>query len=203
LVGEGVRIPEVGTVHDQGVELGPKADPKTVVFVLLRAIRDDVLAGQDRAARRSALERQLAVSDPDYIDEWYRREYGPMAVATREEWVEQKVRLWAPTLAYYVSAFDFDLDAARGRMTVGKNQGENWPGETCHIDLPVADPTGQPDAAVVVRVRLHQNAGGYWRVFQAGFARERSVRVRQAPATSQPATQPSPPKPRDTATQPS
>ena len=170
------RIPHVvvETVSDQGVELGPQASPQDVVYVLLHAIRDDVLAGADREARRQALLRQMGVCDADYIYELYQSIMGPRAVYSRDEWVYKKVHLWAPTLAYYVDSFDCDLGSAKARMSVRPtSRRENWPGETVQVDLPAADRAGQPGADVVVRVRLHKHQTGHWRVFHAGFAKKR------------------------------
>ncbi len=183
---------EVRTVHDQGLELGPDAAPQDVVFVLLRAIRDDIKAGGDLKARRAALERQFDVSAPDFMHDLYREAYGSRAVASRDEWVFKKVNLWAPTLGYYVDAFDFDVETARALMSVGKTgQHNRWPGESVSVDVPVPDPSGQPGAGVVIRVWLHQTDGGYWRVVQVGFTRERPA----APETSQPAPPLSPSSP--------
>ena len=177
------RIPHivVETVSDQGVELGPQASPQDVVYVLLRAIRDDVLAGADREARRAALLRQMGVCDPDYIHELYKNVMGPRAVYSRDEWVYKKVRLWAPTLAYYVDSFDVDPGTAKERMEAGEA------GETAHVDFPARDPTGQPGADVVVRVWLHKHQTGNWRVFHVGFAKKRP----RAPSTAPRATGPS------------
>jgi len=170
---------EIGTVSDQGVVLGPEASPKEVAYVLLKAVREDVLAGSDLDARRQALDRQLAVCDPDYIYDLYRRVFGDRTVDSRDEWVFKKVYLWAPTLAYYVDAFDFDLATAEARMReTGDARAEKWTGRTTLVDLPVLDPKGRPGAGVVVRVRLHRAegeggtspTGGYWRVFGVGFA---------------------------------
>ena len=179
LVGHGVPEVTVQVVRDQGLELGAEATPQEVVFVLLRAIRDDVLAGEDQPARRPALERQFAVCDPDYIydcyRDWFRRVYGRNAVAGRDEWVYKRVSLWAPVLAHYVASFDFDLQEARSQMRVlPTSPGERWPGETCQVDIPVADPAGRQGADVVARVRLHRHSRGYWRVFQVGFAKQRA-----------------------------
>ena len=174
----GHRIPKVtvGPVRDQGLELGAEASPEEVVFVLLRAIRDDLLAGVDQQARRQALERQFAVCDPDYIYDWYRRSYGRRAAADRDEWVYKKVTLWAPALGCYVDSFDLDLETGRSRMSVSPtSRHEDWPGETVQVDLPVRGPAGQVGAETVVRVRLHRHASGYWRVFQVGFAKRRGL----------------------------
>lgn len=173
LAGRDIPHVEVGTVVDQGLSLGPEASPKQVAFVLLRAIRDDVQAGGDLDARHQALQRQLAVCDPDYIYDRYLRFYGDRAVAQRDEWVYKRVNLWAPTLAYYVDSFDFDLAVAESMMKEwsGGNS-ENWRGTTTCVDLPVANPRGIGGADVVVRIRLHRHGdeAGYWRVFSVGFA---------------------------------
>ena len=164
---------EIRTVSDQGILLGPEASPKQVAFVLFKAIREDVLAGSDLDARRQALDRQLAVCDPDYIYDLYRRVFGDRTVDSRDEWVFKKVYLWAPTLAYYVDAFDFDLATAEARMREADGgRAEKWSGQTTLVDLPVLDPKGRLGAGVVVRVRLHraEGEGGYWRVFSVGFA---------------------------------
>jgi hypothetical protein len=179
--GEDARLAEhdvpsitVQTVSDQGVELGPGADPEEVVFVLLRAIRDDVMAGSDREARRQALLRQLAVCDPDYIYQLYTSTMGPRAVHGRDEWVYKKVNLWAPTLAHYVDSFDLDVEKAKKRMVSRPtSEREPWPGETVRVDLAAKDPDELPGADVVVRVRLHKHESGHWRVFHVGFGKTR------------------------------
>lgn len=189
------KIPhvEVTTVRDQGVELGPEATPVEVAFVLLRAVRDDVLAGSNRQAREQALQRQMAVADPDFIFGRYRQIMGPRAVYERDEWVYKAVSRWAPAAAFYVDSFDFDLEAARSRLRVRPtSEREQWPGETVQVDLPVKHPGGVTGADVVVRVRLHKHEGGYWRVFHLGFAKTRglSTTTRPAATTSQPTSLP-------------
>ncbi len=174
LAGHSIPHVVVETVTDQGVVVGPEAGPQEVAFVLLRAIRDDVQAGSDREARREALMRQLAVCDPDYIYELYQDVMDRRAVYERDEWVYKKVRLWAPTLAYYVDSFGMDLPRAKERLTTSPtSRRENWPGETIQVDLPARDPHGEPGADVVVRIRLHKHTTGGWRVFHVGFAKTR------------------------------
>jgi len=174
LADQELRHAEVHTVHDQGLELGPDASPQDVVFVLLRAIRDDVRAASDREAGREALARQLAVCDADFIYDDYRRVFGQRAVADRDEWVHQQVRLWAPTLAHYVAGLDFDRPTAETLLRVGKpGQHYKWPGQTVAVELPLADPQGHPRRGVVARIWLHQHDLGYWRVFHVGFSRSR------------------------------
>ncbi|HUU83702.1 MAG TPA: hypothetical protein VM243_09380 [Phycisphaerae bacterium] len=173
LSGKAVPHVEVRTVEDQGVTLDPEASPKEVAYVLLRAIGDDIWAGSDLAARQRAVERQLAVCDPDYMYERYLEFFGDRAVSERDEWVSMTVNKWAPTLAYYAEGFDFDLPTAQSLMQEGSGgRSENWPDQTVYVDLPVAAPEGISGADVVVRVRLHRHGGeqGHWRVFSVGFA---------------------------------
>ncbi len=172
LAGKAIPHVEVRTVEDQNITLSPEASPKQVAFVLLRAIRDDILAGEDLEAREKALDRQLAVCDPDYIHDLYLRFYGDRATTRRDEWVYGKVHVWAPTLAYYVDAFDFDLPTAEALMVEGGDPVEKWAGQTTHVDLPAGNPKDVGAADVIVRVRLHRpgEEQGHWRVFSIGFA---------------------------------
>ncbi len=179
--GEDARLVEhdiphvvVESVSDQGLELGPQASPKEVAYVVLRAIRDDVLAGHDSQARRAALLRQLAVCDPDYIYDFYKQVMGRRAVYDRDEWVYKKVNLWAPTVAYYVDSFDLDRETAESRMATGPtSRSLGWPGETVQVHFAASDPQGQPGAGAVVRILLHKHETGGWRVFHVGFAKRR------------------------------
>jgi hypothetical protein len=175
---------EAGPVHDQGIVLGPEASPKEVAFVLLRAIRDDVRAGADHEARQAALERQMAVCDPDFIYGLYRRAFGKRAVFSRDEWVFKKVRLWAPAFSYYADSFDLDLANAQSRMIEGKVEAHaGLSGETVSVDLPAKDPEGSSAADVMVRVWLHRHEHAGWRAFHVGFAKTRP------PAASSPVPQ--------------
>ncbi len=169
----------VKTVTDNGIELGPNATPQQVAFVLLAAIRDDVLAGDDQVARRSALMRQFAVADPGYIHDFYKQVLGQQAVYSQDEWAYKKVHLWASTLAYYVDSFDLPFNTARSMMVVSPiNPQEGWKGETIQVDFPASDPRGDPNAAAVVRIRMHKTTAGYWRVFHVGFSKQRAIPVR-------------------------
>ena len=187
----GVDIPhvEVGTVEDQGLTLGPDASPTDVAFVLLRAIHDDMAAGSDADAREAALARQRAVCDPDFMYARYRHDYGDRVVATRDQLVYLKVHMWAPVLGHYAGAFDFDVDQARSIMKQSPiNKSADWAGETVYVEMPAADPDGDPKAAVNVVVWLHHHASGYWRVFQVGFSKKRPVVSRQPTPAPLPAS---------------
>jgi hypothetical protein len=185
---------EVATVRDQGVELGPEAAPEDVAFVLLRAIRDDVLAGSDLKARDQALRRQMAVADPDYIHARYKQVMGPQAVYGRDEWLYKTVRRWAPALAFYVDSFDFDLATARSRMTARRlSSADRLSGEAQRVELPVKHPEGVSGADVIVGIWLHKHEGGFWRAYHVGFVKTRRTspaRAAPSPAASQPAPAP-------------
>ena len=145
---------------------------------MLKAIRDDILAGGDQETRQAALDRQFAVCDPDYLFDAYNRAYQDHAVYSRDEWVFKKVRLWAPTVSFYVAAFDFDFAKADALMSVRPTpRYEKWSGETAMVELPTPDPQGNPNAAVIIQIRMHKHADQYWRVFQIGFAKKRPLKI--------------------------
>jgi hypothetical protein len=182
----------VQTVTDQGIELGPQADPRDVVFVLLKAIRDDLKAGNDLNRREQALDRQYAVSDPDFIYKLYQDVFKSRANKSREEWVTEYVRKWAPTLGHYVDQFGFDRAEGVAMMLASDISGksERSVEDTLLVELPLTDPGGSPHAAVLAQVRLHKTKEGYWRVFQVGFSRKRPrVSEFTIPATSRPAAE--------------
>jgi hypothetical protein len=161
----------VGTVTDQDLVLDADATPKQVTFALCRAIRDDVLAGQDQAAREAALERQLNLCAPAYILEHYRgffRGYPVDGAAS----VHKVVRSWAPMLARYVDSLGMDRQTAQTRMREGPTASQDPDKTRTNVFFEVADPSGRREANVVVRVYLVREEG-FWRVGHVGFVHER------------------------------
>ena len=156
------------TVTDMGLTLDEDAHFKKVVYVLLRAIKDDVEAGDDVAARQAAFERQLAVCAPDYI---FKRAL--MKGLGRERAVRDIVWHWAPTLAHYVGDFPLDYQSFvdRSQLTrvaiAGDDEGKQ---EKRDIRIELADPSGDPNASVVAGIRLERE-NGLWRVTVVGFDR--------------------------------
>ncbi len=198
LAGKKVREVKVGTVTDQGLTLGPlpaNADDaaveeavKQVVFVLLRAIRDDVEAGGDQAARDAALDRQFAVAAPQRIYALQAR-VTPRMVDTRDEAVHKTVITWAPTLAHYVDQLDDDWLTANQRMHVIASRTEAK-GEAPDraVLLPLVDPHDPTAPPRTARIELtHEN--GYWRVCAVAFSPRPVPTVTKAAAT-----QPAPPQ---------
>ena len=184
LHGAKIRHVEIGTVTDQGLVLNAEASPKQVAFVLLRAIRDDVLAGGDREARERAFQRQLDVCAPETVYKRCKRQYDPFVV-DRDESVYKVVRSWAPTLARYVDAFGFEWTGADSQLVQGKGP-QSASEETAPVFFEAADPDGDPNASVVVQVLLTREKG-FWRVGQVGFYPDRR---RLAKRTTQPSSQP-------------
>ena len=166
-VGQRIRQVDVRTVTDQGRTLGPDADPKEVVYVLVRALKDDIEAGDDAAGRSVAYDRQLAVCAPAHI-----HKYTVRRNLTQDENVYHVVWHWAPTLGHYVHNFDFDWPTARDEMLLemipanASQIGE----ERARVSLEMADPSGDTNASVVARFELVREQG-YWRVYQLGFAK--------------------------------
>lgn len=191
---ETVRHVVVGPVTDQGIVLDKSATPKQVTFVLLKAIRDDVLADGDRKAREVALDREFDVCAPDAIFRQYRRFFGSYPVE-RDESVHQCVRMWAPTLARYVGSFDFDWPTAQQHLFELKSRTSNTDdSQTVAVLLEAADPDPNVvgDASVVIRIGLAQE-DGFWRVTHVGF----HPRVRHLGSASRSPSTPATTAPRD------
>lgn len=156
------------TVTDMGHTLDENAHFKEVAYVLLRAIKDDVEAGDDVVARQAAFERQLAVCAPDYI---FKRAL--MRALGREQAVRDIVWHWAPTLAHYKDDFPLDyqsfVDRSQfSRVAIGGDKESKQEKRDVRIEL--ADPSGDPNASVVAGIRLEKE-NGLWRVSVVGFDR--------------------------------
>ena len=180
--GARVRAVTVRAVTDQGLTLDQDADPEEVVYVLLRAIKDDYAAGDDAAARDAAYERQLAVCAPAHIHKASLR-----GTLTLEENVYHIVWHWAPTLGHYRHNFEFDWPAARDRMRldmIPPNQNRSTE-EIARVSMELADPSGEPDASVIAQIELVREQG-FWRVLQLGFAK--GARHLEAPGVSKSTT---------------
>ena len=84
------------------------------------------------------------------------------------------VRLWAPTLGHYVQSFDLTFEEAQERMLrdpVPTSSRANQCGsDEVNVLFEAQDPGGDPNASVVIRVRLVQQEGR-WRVWWVGFDR--------------------------------
>jgi len=165
----GERHVVVTTVTDVGMTLDESAEPAKVVYVLLRAIKDDVDAGDDRQAREAAFVRELQVCAPDTIfARSLRQSLG------RDENVRQIAWHWAPTLAYYTGDFPRDWADAQRRMATSNAEYRNDPNRDrwTRVYIELADPTGNPNASVIAQFELVREAN-HWRIVQVGFVRER------------------------------
>jgi len=171
-----LRDVQVRTVEHYGVSLDEAASPQQVAYVLLRAIRDDVLAG-DKKEREAALDRQFDVCAPLLI---YPRE---TTAISREEALYRMVSHWAPAVAYYAHDLPTDWESARQRLvqlrTVVRKLSESQSAETSQVAIELADPDGDPNARVVLLVGQVKDQG-YWRVHTVAFAPQRSVASRSA-----------------------
>jgi hypothetical protein len=165
VVGQRARTVVVQPVSAYGLTLDESAGPREVAYVLLRAIKDDIEADEDFDAREAAFDLQLAVSAPDTIFERsVRKGLG------RDENVRRIVWHWAPTLGHYKDDFPESWPEAQERMArlpySNAPRGEEW----TRVLIELADPSGDPNAAVVAEIQLVREKG-FWRVVQVGFLR--------------------------------
>ena len=170
-----LRDPVVADVTIAGLTLDRDATPEMVTFALLRAIKDDVDAGRDLEAREAAFDRQFQLAAPSAIHAQHVRAVGPEH-ADLKECVYKTSRLWAPTLGHYVGSFDLSFEEALERMHMPpvptSLRMKQFGSEEKHVLFEARDPDGDPNASVVIRVRLVQQEGR-WRVWWVGFDRSR------------------------------
>ena len=184
-----LRDPLVKDVTVAGLTLDKSAPPENVAYALLQAIKADIAAGSDLAAREKAFEDEFYLAAPAAIHAQHVRAVGPEN-ADFKEGVFRTVQTWAPTLGHYVGSFDFPVEAIKQRLrVVDPGQKLNRAGTAeRHVLLEAQDPDGDPNAAVIVKIRLVQEEGR-WRVWWVGF--ERVVRHFARPApTTRPTTAP-------------
>jgi len=159
-----IKTVTVRSVTHYGVTLDQNAAPNEVAYVALRAIRDDFLA-KTPAERDVALDTQFDLVAANVLGQ---RNRSPL---TRDEWVNQVVYLWTPTISHYVRDIETDLDGLKSRLVVSKVRETNGTKE-CNVFLEVADPSGDPNARVVLAVYMAQDSG-HWRVLHFGFVQDR------------------------------
>jgi hypothetical protein len=151
-----------------GQTLDETASPKQVAYAVLMAIRDDFLAA-NAIEREAALDKQFDLCAPTIIAQKYR--FGQ----TRDESIYQVVHRWTPTVSHYVGDFPTDWETADKRLVAlrNKNAGE---GLETQLVIEVNDPSGDPNARVVLAVYLAQEQK-LWRATHLGFATSvRSIR---------------------------
>jgi hypothetical protein len=176
-----LRSPQVGTVSHYGLTLDQDASPTEVTYVLLQALREDFLA-ETQAERDAALDKQFDVSAANLL-----RQANPLSISG-DEFLNRIVFLWTPVVAHYVDSLDFTWEDAQARLVEGnmaqpfKLGGEDIPATKVLVEL--ADPSGDPNAQVVLGVSMVKDAG-YWRVRKLEYdMRNREIAI--IPAATKP-----------------
>ncbi len=171
LAGRDVRSVTVGPVDYYGMKLDETATPEQVTYVLLRAIRDDFLAS-DPEQREAGLDVQFDICAANVIRGKNRKGMSP------DEFVYNVVYRWTPTVSHYVDNFETDWESAKARFVRGGPEPANRPDANpneCKVLMELDDPSGEPDARVVMVVWLARDSG-FWRVLHLGFdPRRRSI----------------------------
>jgi len=162
---ESLRSPEVKTVTHYGRTLDEQASPQEVAYVLLRAMRDDFLADSS-AEREKALDVQFDVAAANVL-----RKLNRSKGMSDAAFLDRVVRHWTPIVGHYIENFDFTWDAARSRLQPAVAEKLKVDGErlvTTNVLMELQDPSGDPNASVVLIIRLVQD-GGYWRVYKLEY----------------------------------
>lgn len=185
---------EVKTVSAYGLTLDESATPEQVVYVLLRAIADDVTAAQAhehdkqreallltyRLGAYSVIEKRLV----DVLNQSLASEVKSLG-KDRDRRLFDFVKGWAPIASHYVRGFDTDSRAAMARMSVQASPD----GERIHVYYPVchdpqeSDPAKRQEATLDIEL-AKEKAGSrsYWRVARVAF-KGRDVPPRVQPVT--------------------
>ena len=169
LAGRNLRDVTVKSVTHYDTTLDKNATPEEVTYVMLRAIRDDFKA-KTREEREAALDILFDVSAAGYLAR------GSANELDRQETVFKIVNRWTPTVSHYVDDIETKWEKARVRLRVFglesiRNRDDG--AQQCKIMTQLADPSGDPNAAVLLNIQLIQDSG-YWRVL--GLAYENSRR---------------------------
>ena len=171
LAGRDVRSVTVGPVDYYGIKLDEAATPEQVTYVLLRAIRDDFLASNPEQ-REASLDIQFDICAANVIRGKNRKGMSP------DDFVYNVVYHWTPTVSHYVDNFETDWESAKARLVRGGPAPANRPDtdpDECKVLMELDDPSGEPDARVVMVVWLARDSG-FWRVLHLGFdPRRRSI----------------------------
>ncbi len=168
LAGRNLRDVSVGTVTHYGATLDKSATPQQVTYVLLRAIRDD-FKSKTREEREAALDKLFDVSAAGYLTR------GKANEIDRRETVFRIVNRWTPTVAHYVDDIETDWEKAHVRLREFglepvKNRNDGT--QQCKVITQLADPSGDPNAAVLLNIQLIQDSG-YWRVVGLAYVNSR------------------------------
>ncbi len=162
-----------GPISAHGLTLGRDATPEQVAYVLLMAIRDDVLAVRNdpdvRETEGFKLQRRLA---------------GPAAPPEVLKKRTEAVRRWAPTLAYYVDGFE--LDPIRAMESMYREGQPGGPKATVLYDMICPTDSGARATAKIDLIKENN----YWRVLRIGYS---PVTALAAKSTTQPTTRPAHP----------
>ncbi len=171
LAGRDVRSVTVGPVDSYGMRLDEEATPEQVTYVLLRAIRDDFLASTPQQ-RKTALDIQFDICAANVLRGKNRKGM------SRDEFVYNVVYRWTPAVSHYVENFETDWELAKARFVRGGPEpanGSDTDPKKCTVLMELEDPSGEPDARVVMIVWLARDSG-FWRVLHLGFdPRRRSI----------------------------
>lgn len=176
LAGRQIPTVTVRAVSHYGLNLDPQASPEQVAFAALRAIREDFEA-KTKDDREKALAIQFDLAAADEI-----AARNPTS-ASRNEFVYKVVRAWTPTVSHYAHDFETDWERAKQRLILRESNEAATKKQNAaekSVAMLVNDPSGDPNARVVLLVWLVKD-GGFWRVTHLGFdPQRRSIEGRES-----------------------
>jgi len=194
---EPVDIPpmDVKVVDAYGVRLDELATPQQVTYVLLRSLRDDVLAAQSGDRERQKEAFRITFSLAAYSDIEKRLlsmtdQSDRNKASTRR--IHDVINHWAPIVGHYVRSFDLDEKTAVSRMRT-----LNMPDNSAVIlyevvhDPKSSDPADRKPVILevtLVREKATEGSQEYVRVARGDFRGLAHRPATTGPAATQPAT---------------
>ncbi len=159
-----IKAVTVRATSQYGINLDKDATPLQVAYVLLRAIHEDFVATKAQE-RNAALDVQFDIAAANVIQK------GNRTGLAREKYVHNVVTHWTPTVAHYVKNFQTDWDRARSRFRQTQPKAISTGDASamaCEVLMELDDPSGDPNAKVVMVIWMAQDKG-FWRVVHLGF----------------------------------
>lgn len=167
IIGYELKPVETGPVEAYGLILDENSPPQDVVFVMFRAVLDDIQAAREhnREAQLEALNLQASIAASAWMHATFQRALDRKSMpvqVTPEQSVFKLIRFWAPMLGHYIDSVATDHDILVDGMSVGIRDELNE--AVVRYDL-----SGKDGTTATAQIELIRE-GGYWRIKKLGFA---------------------------------
>ncbi len=167
VIGYELKPVETGPVEAYGLILDEDSPPQDVVFVMFRAVQDDIQAAREHnhKAQLEAINLQARVAAAEWMHATFQRALDRKSMpvqVTPEQSVFKLIRFWAPMLGHYVDSLATDHDTLVAALSVDIRDEQNE--AVVRYDL-----VGKDGTTATAQIELIREQG-YWRIKKLGFA---------------------------------